>query len=422
MKAGSALAAVVLAGSPSLLHGQSCAWLLQNTPTPPVFLPGGSGAIVFNTATQRLAIVAQVGICEWNGAAWATIPGSAPPATPQFFCAAYDTARQRIVVHGGEVAGLVTDDTYEWNGSAWLHPSSSGPRRSHAAMCFEPTLNRTVLQGGITTGQALDASTWLWDGTSWTAGPAGPPRRDHAMVYDPSTSRLVIHGGSNGTNVFSDMWFYLHPAGWGPVTSTGSPARAQHGMVFDAGRSRIVLFGGTTSVNGSLSPYTFEFAAPAWSIASTTGPSPVLPLLGYDAASARCVLLAANMDTWIYPAPAVLSSPGDQTALPGASVTFIAIPGNPGQSTLRWRKDGVALADDGRITGSATATLRITGVSAADAGGYDMQVTGNCIPGASVPATLSVLCYPNCDNSTVAPVLNVLDFSCFLNRFAAGCP
>ncbi len=29
-------------------------------------------------------------------------------------------------------------------------------------------------------------------------------------------------------------------------------------------------------------------------------------------------------------------------------------------------------------------------------------------------------CYANCDNSTSAPVLNVLDFSCFLNRFAAG--
>ena len=29
-------------------------------------------------------------------------------------------------------------------------------------------------------------------------------------------------------------------------------------------------------------------------------------------------------------------------------------------------------------------------------------------------------CYANCDNSTAAPVLNVLDFSCFLNRFAAG--
>ncbi len=29
--------------------------------------------------------------------------------------------------------------------------------------------------------------------------------------------------------------------------------------------------------------------------------------------------------------------------------------------------------------------------------------------------------YANCDNSTVPPVLNVLDFSCFLNAFAAGC-
>jgi hypothetical protein len=31
-------------------------------------------------------------------------------------------------------------------------------------------------------------------------------------------------------------------------------------------------------------------------------------------------------------------------------------------------------------------------------------------------------CYANCDGSTVQPVLNVLDFSCFLNRFAAGDP
>jgi hypothetical protein len=30
--------------------------------------------------------------------------------------------------------------------------------------------------------------------------------------------------------------------------------------------------------------------------------------------------------------------------------------------------------------------------------------------------------YANCDNSTTAPVLNVGDFTCFLQRFAAGCP
>ncbi len=34
------------------------------------------------------------------------------------------------------------------------------------------------------------------------------------------------------------------------------------------------------------------------------------------------------------------------------------------------------------------------------------------------PATTA--CYPNCDASTAAPVLNVNDFTCFLNKFAAG--
>jgi hypothetical protein len=31
-------------------------------------------------------------------------------------------------------------------------------------------------------------------------------------------------------------------------------------------------------------------------------------------------------------------------------------------------------------------------------------------------------CYPNCDGSTGAPVLNVVDFTCFLQRFARGDP
>jgi hypothetical protein len=30
--------------------------------------------------------------------------------------------------------------------------------------------------------------------------------------------------------------------------------------------------------------------------------------------------------------------------------------------------------------------------------------------------------YANCDGSTVAPILNVDDFTCFINQFALGCP
>ncbi len=58
----------------------------------------------------------------------------------------------------------------------------------------------------------------------------------------------------------------------------------------------------------------------------------------------------------------------------------------------------------------------------------------NCDHSTTVPAlnVLDFICfldefaagdpYANCDQSTTPPVLNVLDFTCFLNRFAAGCP
>ncbi len=44
------------------------------------------------------------------------------------------------------------------------------------------------------------------------------------------------------------------------------------------------------------------------------------------------------------------------------------------------------------------------------------------VDGASTTARVAVGCYANCDASSTPPRLNVLDFTCFLNRFAAGDP
>jgi hypothetical protein len=41
--------------------------------------------------------------------------------------------------------------------------------------------------------------------------------------------------------------------------------------------------------------------------------------------------------------------------------------------------------------------------------------------GAVLPHAQQVLHYANCDESTIAPVLNVDDFMCFINTFATGC-
>lgn len=40
----------------------------------------------------------------------------------------------------------------------------------------------------------------------------------------------------------------------------------------------------------------------------------------------------------------------------------------------------------------------------------------------SLPHSQQLTHYANCDGSTTAPVLNVDDFTCFINAFAAGCP
>jgi hypothetical protein len=40
----------------------------------------------------------------------------------------------------------------------------------------------------------------------------------------------------------------------------------------------------------------------------------------------------------------------------------------------------------------------------------------------TLPYEQQVTSYANCDGSTVTPVLNVDDFTCFINRFAQGCP
>ncbi len=78
------------------------------------------------------------------------------------------------------------------------------------------------------------------------------------------------------------------------------------------------------------------------------------------------------------------------------------------------------------------------GTPTIDRGCYEFQLSSwcyaNCDNSTTAPA-LNVLdfscflnkfaagdAYANCDNSTTPPVLNVLDFSCFLNKFAAGCP
>jgi hypothetical protein len=81
--------------------------------------------------------------------------------------------------------------------------------------------------------------------------------------------------------------------------------------------------------------------------------------------------------------------------------------------------DGQALDFDGDGTFYATRnSLRtidpVTGATIQVIGSTGFDIRGTAIVGLTPP------CYANCDGSTTTPILNVEDFSCFINEFAAA--
>ena len=92
----------------------------------------------------------------------------------------------------------------------------------------------------------------------------------------------------------------------------------------------------------------------------------------------------------VNPATAITAPPAPQTKTAGQSVTFnVAATG--GNLTYQWRKNSA------NISGATNATFTINAVTLADAGSYDVVVSGTCGTQTSAAATLAV----NCQSITV---------------------
>lgn len=120
------------------------------------------------------------------------------------------------------------------------------------------------------------------------------------------------------------------------------------------------------------------------------------------------------------PAPAITSSPTAQTPSAGDPLTMHVVASNA--ASYRWRRNGVNLSDGGNISGSGTDTLVFSPVMLEDTGNYSVAITNACSTVFTVGVSVTVGCYPNCDASTGTPLLNVADFTCFLQKFTSGDP
>ncbi|HEX5052843.1 MAG TPA: kelch repeat-containing protein [Planctomycetota bacterium] len=185
----------------------------------------------------------------WDGTNWTNVSPASSPSPRILSAMAYDATRQRIVLFGGDEAiggGGALGDTWLWDGTTWslATPAISPGNRSGHAMAYDAARQRVVMFGGD--DGAFFTDTWEWDGTSWLqrTSPAHPPgRRFFAMAYDAQQQVTTVFGGYGGA-FLGDTWHW-NGSQWTSAGSPGAPA-PRHGvtMTYDLSRQRALLFGG----------------------------------------------------------------------------------------------------------------------------------------------------------------------------------
>lgn len=382
----------------------------------------------------------------WSGTAWRLAAQTGPPAR-QAHGLVFDSGRNRTVLFGGRLGNNnssleIAGDTWEWNGSAWEQFDVIGPSpRLDPAMAFDSRRGVTVVFGGSyydsTTPINYFADTWEWNGVHWTLRATGgpPPRTSGVLVYDSRRAVSVLYGGErlqNGSRQnYQDTWEW-NGADWRLAEALGPPRRYDHAMAYDDSHGLTVLFGGRLAEGGSSTQYgdTWTWNGTQWSELTVTGPSARLyHSMAHD--SIRCETLlfggfianARTREFWAlrFDSPGITSDPTDKLIMLGGSLTQSVTAIGRNALSYQWRRNGIALADDGRTTGVTTPMLEILNVLPSDAGAYDVIVTNDCGTMTSRVAAVVVDCgVPRDGDTNTDGIVDGEDIALAVHAFTIG--
>jgi hypothetical protein len=136
--------------------------------------------------------------------------------------------------------------------------------------------------------------------------------------------------------------------------------------------------------------------------------------------------LQSTTSTCACTAPIITSQPGPFSRYNGQTATFAIAATATGTPTYTWKRDGIPLANNGRISGVNTDTLVISPVarngsesSWTDSGTYTCDVTNLCGTATASVSFTALWCPADFNQSST---LEVADIFAFLNAWFAGCP
>ena len=255
-----------------------------------------NGQVLHFTGVAGDAQSAQGDIWIHDGDDWVRQSFVGAPSRRNQSSVAYDEARGRLVVFGGDDGGgLDLNETWEFDGRQWFDRSQptnmNWPAgRSNAAMTYDASIGRVVMTGGHDT----DANVWSWDGTEWTvlAVPGGLPLPDandtRRLVYDRRLKRLwmirvqePMVGGAVMWGLDNGVWMPV-PTPFTPNFDAPGTVRANRfDVAYDEHRGEIIA----VAHHGDLDAYRFRdgnWADINFPINNTSGSSRIGASLVYD--------------------------------------------------------------------------------------------------------------------------------------------
>ena len=159
----------------------------------------------------------------------------------------WDPMRSSVVGYGGTTVIRRPNGSKGWKGiQVGANPSPRWP-----AVVYD-TAHQAIIsvlgQGGRLVRLLSRA------GAQWEVLGSGPPTADrywHAAVYDAAHDRVVVYGGSDGTQALGDVWAHppdrsgawveLHPSGPSPGARFGQVA------IYDPEGRRMLVYGGSAN-------------------------------------------------------------------------------------------------------------------------------------------------------------------------------
>jgi len=123
----------------------------------------------------------------WNGQVWSSMAGAKPTPARYSPSLAYDSARHRVVMHGGDGCphGVAwPTDTWEWDGTGWQQVDTTGMGgRQGAPLTYDRRRGQVILFGGIGQEHPQMGDTWAWSGPTY--------RCDVSMAGDINCDGIV---------------------------------------------------------------------------------------------------------------------------------------------------------------------------------------------------------------------------------------